>query len=461
MLKTNRRTFLKATAVAGASTLVVSDLLAQESPNEKVQFGCVGIGGKGASDSNDANRFGVVVAYTDTNRNQLKGGKRFKEAGDNAFEDYREMFDKMGDKIDAITVSTADHMHAIIAATGMKLGKHCFTQKPLTRTIFEARRLREIAAEKGLCTQMGNQGSAGDGLRESARMIRNGLLGEVKEVVVWSNRPIWPQGGERGEAQPVPDYLNWDCWLGVAPKRPYVSGAYDPFAWRGWWDFGSGALGDMACHTVNVAFAALDIKDPLWVQAITSGHNYDSLPKWSKISFEFPTNDLRPGFKFTWMDGGQRPDPALLEGKQPSGSGLLMIGEKGKFFSENDYGQDRDLLGTISKEEEEKYLAQAKEELKAADKYAGPYGGHFGEFVSAIKEGNPDRCWSNFPNYAGPLTETILLGNLAVWGASKPETIGPKIEWDAKNMKITNNPEDKARLEELVTPNYQNGYQRI
>ena len=136
------------------------------------------------------------------------------------------MFDKMGDKIDAITVSTADHMHAIIAATGMKLGKHCFTQKPLTRTIFEARRLREIAAEKGLCTQMGNQGSAGDGLRESARMIRNGLLGDVKEVVVWSNRPIWPQGGERGQEAPVPDYLNWDKWLGVAPKRPQMHFLY-------------------------------------------------------------------------------------------------------------------------------------------------------------------------------------------------------------------------------------------
>jgi hypothetical protein len=162
------------------------------------------------------------------------------------------------------------------------------------------------------------------------------------------------------------------------------------------------------------------------------------------------------------MDGGKRPDPALLEGKQPSGSGLLMIGEKGKFFSQNDYGQDRDLLGTIDPETEAKYLAQAKEELKAADKYAGPYGGHFGEFVSAIKENKPDRCWSNFPNYAGPLTETILLGNLAVWAAPKAGERGETIKWDAKKLEVTNLAELKTPgVAELVRPEYQNGYEKI
>ncbi|MDO4571395.1 MAG: Gfo/Idh/MocA family oxidoreductase [Planctomycetia bacterium] len=452
-LKTNRRNFLKSSAAVGAGVVIMSDLLANESPNEKINFASIGIGGKGSSDSGDAARYGNMVAICDTNRNQLRGGeKRFPRA--KIYEDYRKMFDEMGDGIDAVTVSTTDHMHAVISAAAMQRGMHCFTQKPLTRTIYEARRLGEIAAENKVVTQMGNQGSAGAGLRESAAMIRAGLLGEVKEVVVWSNRPVWPQGGERGKEAPVPDYLNWDCWLGTAPKRPFVPGAYDPFAWRGWWDFGSGALGDMACHTVNVAFAALDIANPLWVQAITSGHNYDSLPKWSSIEFSFPANDWRPGFKFTWMDGGKRPDPSLLEGEQPSGSGLVIIGEKGKFFSKNDYGADRALFGPC-KADEAALLAKVKPTVPVAP------GGHFGEFAEAIRTNNPDLCWSNFPKYASPLTETILLGNLAVWAANKPEEMGQRINWDAKNLQILGDVQDRERLESLVRPKYQNGYAEI
>ncbi|MDO4582749.1 MAG: Gfo/Idh/MocA family oxidoreductase [Planctomycetia bacterium] len=452
-LRTNRRNFLKTSAVAGAGVMIVSDLLANESPNEQIAFAAVGIGGKGSSDSADAARSGRMVAVCDTNRNQLKGGeKRFP--GAKLYEDYRVMFDELGKSIDAFTVSTTDHMHAVIAAAGMRMGKHCFCQKPLTRTIYEARRLGEIARENKVITQMGNQGSAGSGLRESAALIRAGLLGKVSEVIVWSNRPVWPQGGERGQEAPVPEYLNWDLWLGNAPKRPFVPGAYDPFAWRGWWDFGSGALGDMACHTVNVAFAALDIRNPTWVEAITSGHNFDSLPKWSNITFEFPANDWRPGFKFTWMDGGKRPDPELLEGEQPSGSGLVIIGEKGKFYSKNDYGQDRTLFGAC-KEDEAALLEKVKPTVPVAP------GGHFGEWVEAIKRNDPKLPWSNFPDYAGPLTETILLGNLAVWAANKPEEKGQRVNWDAKNLQIVGNVEDRARLESLVKPQYQNGYENL
>ena len=452
-MRTSRRNFLKTTAVVGAGSMIVSDLLAKDSPNEKVAFASVGIGGKGQSDSNDAASFGQMVAICDTNRNQLKGGeKRFP--GAKIFEDYREMFDKMGDSIDAFTVSTADHMHAIIAARGMKMGKHCFCQKPLTRTIYEARRLSELAVENNVVTQMGNQGSAERGLRESAAMLRAGLIGEIQEVVCWSNRPIWPQGGERGEEAPVPKYLNWPLWLGTAPKRPYVPGAYDPFAWRGWWDFGSGALGDMACHTLNVGFAGLDIRDPLWVEATTSGHNHDSLPKWSTITFEFPKNDWRPGFKMTWMDGGKRPDPALLEGEAPGGSGLLLIGTNGKFYSVNDYGADRKLFGACKD-------AEADFAKKVTFPDAAQYGGHFGEFVEAIKRGDRQLPWSKFPEYACPLTETILLGNLAVWAASEPEKKGQRIHWNAKTLEITGDVQDRERLESLVKPKFQNGYENI
>ncbi len=444
----NRRQFLKTTAVAGAGVLIARDMLANESPNEKIAFASVGIGGKGGTDSSDAANAGEVVAICDTNRMQLKGAERkFKSA--RPFEDYREMFDAMGDKVDAFTVSTPDHMHGTIAAHGMKRGKHCFCQKPLTRTIYEARRLGDIAREKNLVTQMGNQVSSASVLRESAAMLRAGIIGDVSEVIVWTNRPIWPQGGERGEAKDPPEYLNWNGWLGVAPKRPYVDGQYDPFAWRGWWDFGTGALGDMACHTVNMPFAGLDIRNPTWVQATTSGHNHDSMPKWSVIHFEFPANAWRPGFKFTWMDGGQRPDPELFEGDKPDGSGCLIIGSKGKLYSKDDYGGDRKFYGVTIEEDIEM--------RKKVDYPRSP--GHFQEFAEGIKAGNPSMCWSNFPDYAGPLTETILLGNLAVWGASESEKLGPRIEWDTANLAITNDPQDKARLESLVKPAFQNGYE--
>ncbi|MDO4549964.1 MAG: Gfo/Idh/MocA family oxidoreductase [Planctomycetia bacterium] len=449
-LKTNRRDFLKATAVVGTGVIITSDLLAKESPNEKIAFAAVGIGGKGISDLADAAKAGEIVALCDTNKKQLQGGKiRFSEA--KQYEDYRQMFEELGDKIDAFTVSTADHMHGVIAAMGMKMGKHCFCQKPLTRTIYEARRLGEIAREMKVITQMGNQGSAESGLRETAAMLRAGILGEVKEVIVWSNRPVWPQGGTRKAPETPPAHLNWDAWLGMAPKRPYASGQYDPFNWRGWWDFGSGALGDMACHTVNMAYAGLDLRNPTWVQAKTSGHNYDSLPKWSIINFDFPGNDWRPSIKFTWMDGGQRPDASLLEGDKPGGSGCLLIGTKGKLYSKDDYGRDKKFYGIPEDE-----IQNCREKI---DFVRSP--GHFVEFAEAIKANDPTKCWSNFPDYAAPLTETILLGNLAVWGASKSEELGPRVEWNAKDLTITNNPEDKARLESLVTPTFHNGYEKF
>ncbi|MBP3693425.1 MAG: Gfo/Idh/MocA family oxidoreductase [Thermoguttaceae bacterium] len=451
--KTNRRNFLRTTAVAGASTMIMSDLLANESPNEVVRFATVGIGGKGTSDSNDANRFGKVVAFCDTNRNQLKGGaKRFKDA--KAYEDYRVMFDEMADQFDAVTVSTTDHMHAIIAATAMKHGKAVFCQKPLTRTISEARMLSTMAKEKNLVTQMGNQGVASTSTRESIALVRAGLVGTVKEVIVWTNRPIWPQGGERGQEAPVPAHLNWDAWLGNAPKRPYVPGAYDPFAWRGWWDFGSGALGDMACHTCSVPYFSLEMKNPSWVQATSSGHNFDSFPKWSEIHFEFPAVDWRPGFKLTWLDGGKKPDPAILGGLQPAASAFVIIGDKGTFYSPNDYGTQRILIGE-AKDREEELLKKVREDLVTADQY----GGHFGEFVQAIKDNKPLMPFSNMIDKSGGLTETILLGNLAVWAANEPEKLGEKVLWDAANIKILGNPADRARLESLVYPKYQNGYE--
>ncbi|NIL95675.1 MAG: Gfo/Idh/MocA family oxidoreductase, partial [Planctomycetales bacterium] len=237
-----RRRFVQASTTAAAGYWVCGGLQAAEpkSALETIHFACIGIGGKGSSDSGDAGKHGQVVAICDTDGQRLKGAQnRFKDA--RLFADFRELITEMGDKIDAVTISTPDHTHAVAASLAMKQGKHAFVQKPLTHGIAEARYLSELAKEKGVQTQMGNQGTANSGLREAAAILRAGTLGKVNQVHVWTNRPVWPQGGERPAAAEAPAHLEWDLWLGPAPERPYGHG-YHPFAWRGWWDFGTGAL---------------------------------------------------------------------------------------------------------------------------------------------------------------------------------------------------------------------------
>jgi predicted dehydrogenase len=437
-----RRDFLKTTALAGVGYWVAGGVQAKESTSalEEIRFACIGVGGKGTSDANDAGRNGKVVAICDVDERTLdKAAQTFSKdrQGVDAkkYNDFRKMLDEMGSSIDAVTISTPDHTHAPAATMAMRMGKHCFCQKPLTHGIYEARRLGEIAREQKVATQMGNQGTAGGGLRKGAALIKAGALGEVSEIHVWTNRPVWAQGGERPKEAPVPSHVHWDLWIGPAPYRPYANG-YHPFAWRGWWDFGTGALGDMACHTLNLPFMGLNLRDPVSVQAETSGHNGDSYPKWSIITFEFPALSGRGPVKMTWYDGSKRPDKSLLDGKDPAGSGSLVIGSKGKLYSPGDYGGSYQLLGGA--------------EEKSVTFESSP--GHFTEFARAIKGG--PAAVSNFPDYAGPLTETILLGNLAVWAASQPGQPGKKIEWDAKNLKATNAPE----VQSIVRREYREGY---
>ena len=435
---TDRRRFLKSTALTGVGVFVAGTAAAEDSksPNERIRFACIGVGGKGSSDSSDAKNAGDVVAICDIDDNTLEkaSSKSFPKAA--KYNDFRKLLDEVGKNIDAVTVSTPDHMHAPASALAMRMGKACHTQKPLTRTIGEARKLGEIAREMNVATQMGNQGTASSSLRKTSALVRAGSVGNVKEVHVWTNRPIWPQGGARPASAPVPSNVHWDLWLGPAPIRDYAPG-YHPFAWRGWWDFGSGALGDMACHTVNMPFMALDLRDPTGVQATTSGHNQDSYPKWSIITYDFPANENRPALKMVWYDGGQKPSPDLFEGEQVSDTGVLLIGDKGKLFAPGDYC-----------EKGYKLLAGASDPKVEFE--ASP--GHFEEFARAIKGGAPAR--SNFANYSAPLTETILLGNLAVWAAPEAGSPGKKIDWDAKNLKATNAPE----VAEIVNPVYREGY---
>jgi predicted dehydrogenase len=432
-----RRRFLQGMTLAGVGVFAGgAGPRESKSPNERIRFGCIGIGGKGASDSGDAKRHGDVVAICDVDDGTLaKAGERaFPQAA--RFSDFRRMLDEKGADIDAVTVSVPDHMHAVASAMAMRMGKACFTQKPLTRTIYEARRLSEIARESNVPTQLGNQGTSLVTLRKTAALVQAGALGSVKEVHVWTDRPHWACGTPRPAPATPPASLHWDLWLGPAPERPYAQG-YHPHSWRGWWDFGSGALGDMACHTVNMPFMALDLRDPTSVVAESSGHNRDSFPKWSIIQFEFPATDRRAAVKFWWYDGGKKPPGELFDDQPVSESGALLIGDRGKLVAPGDYcSKGYKLLGGATDQ---------KVQFEQSP-------GHFTEFARAIQGGPPAR--SNFPDYGGPLTETILLGNLAVWAAHEPGGLGPKISWDSKQLTASGAPD----LEPLIRPSYREGY---
>ena len=421
----SRRTFLKESAAIGIGLWAGGGIQPKASiaAIEQVRFACIGVGGKGDSDSADAGQNGDVVAICDIDDQKLEAAaKKFEKA--RRFNDYRKMLDEIGKSIDAVTVSTPDHHHAFASVAAMKMGKACFTQKPLTHSVSEARLMANIAREMKVATQMGNQGTANDSLRKAAALIRSGKqLGEIKEVHVWTNRPVWAQGGERPEDEDeTPANIHWDLFIGPAPFRKFAQG-YHPFSWRGWWDFGTGALGDMACHTFNMPFMALDLKNPTSIEAEHSGHNKDSYPNWSVIKFMFPATSSRPAIPVTWYDGGKKPDKSLFGDKDLPASGALIVGAKDTLHAHGDYCENYNLL--------------SGSEPTSVEFVKSP--GHFVEFVNAIK-GGPEAV-SNFPNYAGPLTETILLGNLAVWAGKGPNTPGKKIEWDSKNLKATNAPE--------------------
>jgi predicted dehydrogenase len=464
--RANRRQFLQTTALSGIGFWIAGGIQAQESksPNERIAMASIGVGGKGSSDSADAAKFGDLVAICDVDdetlnkAGQRRGGKKKNDNGASGsadadaiaekfakakkYNDFRKMLDEMGKSIDAVTVSTADHMHAPASLMAMRMGKHCFCQKPLTHSIYEARLVGQVARQMKVATQMGNQGTATSDLRQAAALLRAGAIGAVKEVHIWTNRPyskyptfMWPEGQTRPAGEdPIPSSIHWDLWLGVARKRAFKSKytegpfegkqVYHPFVWRGWWDFGTGSLGDMACHNMNMAFMGLDLRDPISVQAETAGHNKDSYPSWSIITYEFAATEKRPAVKMVWYDGGKLPPAELMDGESPNpGGGTLVIGEKGKMLGNK-------LMGELSAPEVEFPKSP----------------GHFEEWVRAIKGGEP--AMSNFPNYASPLTETALLGNLAVWVAASGH--GEKVRWDAANMRATNVP----GLESLVRPMY-------
>jgi predicted dehydrogenase len=444
--RTSRRDFLKQTTLAGVGFWVAGGLtpVQSKSPNERINIACIGVGGKGDSDTQQAGKVGNVVALCDIDDNPLENmAGKFPQA--KKYHDFRKMLEEMDKDIDAVTVSTPDHTHAPASIMAMKMKKHVYCQKPLTHSVYEARQMRETARKYKVATQMGNQGTASDGLRRAVEILRAGVIGPVREVHVWTNRPIWPQAPQvtsrPTETPPVPKNVHWDLFLGPAPERPY-SPAYHPFKWRGWWDFGTGALGDMACHTANMAFMALKLHYPTSVEAESGEINPETYPAWARITYHFPKRDDMPPVKFVWYEGKKDnkrvlPPAELIKGQQFSDSGSLLVGDKGVLFSPNDYGEEYKLLP-------EKNFEDFKEPERSLPRNGRGDDGMKEEWVRAIKGGPP--AMSNF-DYAGVLTETILLGNVAM-------RAGKKIEWDGDKLRVTN---DK-KANEYVNPPYRKGW---
>lgn len=422
----SRRDFLgTATAAAFAFTVLPQRAFGA---NDRLRIGGIGVGGKGSGDIDQAGTLGDVVALCDCDDNSLQA-KVKKFPGARAFHDFREFFDQMEGKLDAVTISTPDNTHALAAALAMKRGIHVYVQKPLTHDVWEARWLRDLAHKHKVVTQMGNQGTASDGLRRGVEVIRAGAVGKVSEVHVWTNRPVWPQSpgivARPPGLPPIPPHIHWEQFLGPAPYRPYHS-AYHPFAWRGWWDFGTGALGDMGCHTANMAFMALELDHPTNIHAESETPNPETYPAWATIHYDFPARGSRGPVKLNWYEGklpnGQKnlPPMDLFHGEKPADSGSLVVGNKGVLYSPSDYGSDWKLLPGNAFAGYEGPAPTLARNNKSDQ-------GMKDEWIAGIRGG--PKPFSNF-DYASLLTETLLLGNIAV-KAQMP------LVWDGPGFRFT------------------------
>ena len=458
--KNSRRTFLKSTATASAGFMIVPrHVLGGKgfiAPSDTFNIVGIGAGGKGFSDmaSCAESPHAKVIAFCDVDdRQAVRAKTSWPEA--KYYHDFRKMLNEMGDDVDGVTISTPDHTHAVAAYDAMQRGKHVYVQKPLTHDIYEARVLTEAADRFKVVTQMGNQGASGDGVRKMKEMYDSGMIGIVEKVVCWTNRPIWPQALTRPtEAMPVPSELNWDMWLGTAPYRDYHK-AYHPFDWRGWQDYGTGALGDMACHIMDPVFRILPIKYPTSVECSVSGSfigNFaekdysDSFPNASKIHFTYPCTNGPGEIRVAWLDGGIQPErPEGMKPDEPMGNwdgGCIFYGTKGTLMCDC-YGANPRLIPSLRMETEE---MPAETEPRVPE-------GHYVQWVNAAMAGYGTGYTSSPFSYAGPFTESILMGNLAInaYNLKNPDMendnfwsgnarfIGRKqLLWDGASMKITN-----------------------
>ncbi len=440
----SRRTFLGASASAAAGMMVVPRHVIgavgqRKAPSDTLNIACIGVGGMGFSDTRGVAKENVVALcdVDDEMVARLLRSDRIEPAQQEMFQkaakynDWRRLFEKEKG-IDAVTVTVPDHSHAVIAMAAIKLGKNVYVQKPLTHTIKEARMLAKAAKDGKVVTQMGNQGHAGEGARLICEWIWDGAIGNVHEVHCWTNRPIWAQGGIDApkEIPSVPSTLNWDVWLGPAPFRPYHP-AYHPFSWRGLWDFGTGALGDMGAHIMDQPFWALKLGYPTSVQASSTVFSKDYYPQAEVVTYEFPAREGMVPVTLTWWDGGlmpPRPDelePGRMMGDE--GGGVLFRGDKGLLMC-SVYGENPRLIPETR-----------MQEYKRPEKTIPRSPGIREEWIEAIKKGT--KSGTDF-SYSGPLTEAMLLANVAVRLKNK----NMKLLWNGEKMEFTNLPEANESL---------------
>jgi predicted dehydrogenase len=450
----SRRKFIRNTALTGAGFIIVPRHVLGRgfiAPSDKLNVAGIGVGGKGTSDLLEIAKSPHVniVALCDVDDRQAKKSREnYPKAP--YYRDYRQMLEKERNNIDACTISTPDHTHAVATLAAMQLGKHVYTQKPLTHDIYEARVLAEAEKKYKVVTQMGNQGGSGDGVRLAKEMYDAGMIGTVTEAHAWTNRPVWPQGipTPTGKFE-IPAELDWDLWLGPAKYIDYHP-AYLPFNWRGWWAFGTGALGDMACHIMDPVFRLLPIDYPdsaecsvatVWKEMWNDTQNPDACPPASIIHLNYPRKDGKGNIRVSWYDGGllpARPDELLPN--EPFGNwdgGVLLIGTKGKMLIDC-YGANPRLLPTKLMKEK----TMPKQTIKRVPE------GHYVQWVNACLAGYGKGVTSSPFSFAGPFTESILMGNLAIrsWLMKNPKLTGwndkylgrKKLLWDATNMKVTN-----------------------
>ncbi len=449
----SRRRFVKNAARAAAAFSIVPRFTLGGNgfipPSDTVYVAGIGVGGKGRVDVAGIAKHPsakIILLCDVDDRMATESRKNFPSA--KYYKDFRIMLDKEHKSVDAVSVSTPDHTHAVAAMAAIQRGKHVYVQKPLTYSIHEARMLTDAAKRYKVVTQMGNQFASADHVRRAKEMVNAGLIGDVNRVYTWTNRPVWPQGipAPTGNHE-IPKELDWDLWLGPAPAIAY-NPAYLPFNWRGWWNFGTGALGDMACHIMDAAFRILPIDYPTEVECSAttawSGFfeqaNYnESCPSSSIIHLKFPRTDGKGDIMFTWLDGGllpQRPQELLADEMLGDvDGGYLFEGTKGKLMG--NYNMAPRLLPT----------ARMKEEVLPAPtipRIQGAEAGHYTQWVEACKKGYGQMELSSPFEYAGPMTEAILMGNLALRSYAMRGPDGKsypgrkKLLWDAKNMKITN-----------------------
>ena len=464
MMQLNRRDFVKGGASAAgilAAGGCVSSRPARvfnKKPGEKLNIGVIGVGGKGWSDWMPMFEHGEnIVALCDVDRGPIdRALAEIEKKGKNpsqvkCYSDFRKMLDECKN-LDAVTVSTPDHMHAPAAVRAMKQGCHVFVQKPLVRTIWEARYFEKVANENRVVTQMGNQGSANNGLRRNAELLQNGILGDVTEVHVWTNRPIWPQGLNRPEgSDPVPASLDWESWLGTAPFRPYKKDTYHTFKWRGFFDFGTGAFGDMACHTMNLPFRGLNLGRVRSAECIRiEGKANDTYPSKSIVKLIYAARGSKPAVTLYWYDGELKPSAEIMPkvvttlGQVPK-TGCLIMGSKGMVCSTNDYGAD----GYIAFNDEEKMKSMSKHEALTEEaipaKFRRNTNGQYIEFVEACK-GN-DVCFSDV-DHSVPMLESMLVGCIA-------QQVPGKLEWSSRKQQFTNNKAANALVKPYIRPGWE------